>query len=60
MTDFKNYQTQEEIYQFLFITMKTFYKKHQGTLPLTDDKINRLSNIYAVKNTVKVWRAQWS
>ena len=60
MTDLNNYQTPREIYHTLFTRMKLFYKKHQDTLPLTEGKINRLSNVYAVKNTTRVWRAQWS
>ena len=50
--------TQRQIYGKLLMSQKEYLKRYRGERALTDDQINRRANIYAVKNTVKHWRAQ--
>jgi hypothetical protein len=50
------------IYDALFMRMHTWLTKRAKSDPdyFTEDKINRISNIYAVQNTVPVWQLQHS
>ncbi len=51
----------DEVYYMLFKTMHDWVTKRAKSDPdyFTPDKINRISNIHAVKNTTEVWRKQW-
>jgi len=52
--------TLKEIYRHLYITEMARLQLPSKTeyCVMEDDKASRLANIYAVKNTVKVWRKQ--
>jgi len=53
--------TLQEVYAMLFNSEKHRMAEYirEGEKFMTLDKINRICNIYAVKNTAKVWREQW-
>ena len=52
--------TLKEIYRHLYITEMARLQLPSKTeyYVMEDDKASRLANIYAVKNTAKVWRKQ--
>lgn len=49
----------KEIYEFLFQKQKKFLEETNFDRHLTDDKITRYANIYAVRHTAEVWRNQY-
>jgi len=51
--------TLEEMYHHLFEWMSNAWNKTKVENKMTEDKINRLSNIYAVTHTVDLWRKQF-
>lgn len=44
----------QEIYKILFKIRFLKYKR----MRMTDDKATRLANIYAVKNTIRIWKEE--
>ena len=50
--------TQKQMYDYLYRGAYDF-KKANARKSTTEDTIVRQSNIYACRNTVKCWKAQW-
>jgi len=51
----------DEVYYMLFKTMHDWLSKRAKADPdyFTEDKVNRIANTHAVKNTIELWRKQW-
>ena len=51
------YKTQREIYMTLFYEKQEYLATSE--VKYDGDKIDRIANMFAVKNTQKVWREQY-
>ena len=49
----------QEMYVSLLSVYKALYAKTNCVVQYTEDKINRMANIHAVKNTTRMWKKQF-
>ena len=52
-------KTLEEVYKMIYKSFRENYIAEYRDAPNNLARVDRLSNIGAVKNTVRVWKEQW-